>query len=56
MTLEEAKAMAFNAAQERLLNPDYQPTKDELAAIDLVLIEQKRKRVADTENTHATLT
>ncbi|MFZ4538096.1 hypothetical protein [Propionivibrio sp.] len=56
MTLDEAKAMAFNAAQERLLNPYYHPTKDKLAAIDMVLIEQKRKREADTENKHATLT
>lgn len=44
MTLEEAKALAFSAAQERLLNPDYRPTADELTAIDQVLIEQARQR------------
>ena len=45
MTLEEAKVLAFNAAQERLLNPDYRATPDELEAIDRVLIEQAKKRL-----------
>ena len=45
MTLEEAKALAFNAAQERLLNPDYRATPDELKAIDLVLVEQTKQRL-----------
>ena len=46
MTLEEAKALAFNASQERLLNPDYRPTAEELKAIDMVLIEQARRRLS----------
>lgn len=45
MTLEEAKLLAFNAAQERLLNPDYRATPEELKAIDLVLIEQTKQRL-----------
>ena len=45
MTLEEAKVLAFNAAQERLLNPDYRATPEELKAIDLVLIEQTKQRL-----------
>ena len=45
MTIEETKAQAFNAAQERLLNPDYRATPEELKAIDLVLIEQAKQRL-----------
>ena len=45
MTLDDAKLIAFNASQERLLNPDYRPTGDELKAIDMVLIA--RCRLAD---------
>lgn len=47
MTLDDAKLIAFNASQERLLNPDYRPTGDELKAIDMVLIDQARCRLAD---------
>ena len=49
MTLEEAKQIAFNAAQEKLLNLDYRPTKAELQAVDMILIEQARVRLAGQE-------
>ena len=46
MTLEEAKALAFNASQERLHNPDYRQIAEELQAIDMLLIEQARRRLS----------
>ena len=49
MTLEEAKALAFNASQERLFNPDHRPTPEELAAIDMLLTEQARQRLASAK-------
>ena len=47
MTLDDAKLIAFNASQERLFNSDYRPTQAELRAIDMILIDQARCRLAD---------
>ena len=46
MTIDEASTVAAEAQRKRDENINYQPTLDELKAIDLVLIEQARVRIS----------
>jgi hypothetical protein len=45
MTLEEARKYAAEAKARREANPGYVPSFIELRAIDVVLIDQARKRL-----------
>ena len=44
--LQVAQELVAQATEKREVNPDYHPTMAEIKAVDLVLVEQARKRMS----------